>query len=193
MKNLSSLLNVILLIAVAFLYYNFYSAKKPEQSTSTVSTPMAPSSIVFVNSDSLLDKYPYFTKIKNSLQKKQDSIENILKNRGKSLENEIKDYQQKGASMTDQQRQMEEEMLGKKQQSLMQYKQEMTEELTKEEENLNDSLHANLVNALKAYNKNKNYQFILGYQKGSGILLANDSLDITKEIIEELNKEGNQK
>ena len=34
----------------------------------------------------------------------------------------------------------------------------------------------------------RNYEFILGYQKGGGILLANDSLDITQQILEGLNK-----
>jgi Skp family chaperone for outer membrane proteins len=36
-------------------------------------------------------------------------------------------------------------------------------------------------------NEEMNYKFILGYQRGSGILLANDSLDITKDVIRGIN------
>jgi outer membrane protein len=193
MKNLSLALNVVLIIAVGFLYYKVYSAKNDSGSAPAITVPVGPSSIVYVNSDSLLDNYPFFTKLKNSLEKKQDSIENILKSRGKVLENDIKAYQQKGATMTDQERQSTEEVLGKRQQELMAYKEDMTNEMAKEEENLNDTLHNNLISILKKYNQNKNYHFILGYQKGSGILLANDSLDITKQIIQELNKEKLEK
>ncbi|MEP7171161.1 MAG: OmpH family outer membrane protein [Bacteroidota bacterium] len=192
MKNLSLMLNVVLIIAVAFLYYKTYSVKNTA-SVSTVSIPVGPSSIVYVNSDSLLDNYPFFMKLKNSLEKKQDSIENILKSRGKMLENDIKAYQEKGATMTDQERQATEEGLGKRQQELMAYKEDMTNEMAREEENLNDTLHNNLISTLRKFNKDKNYHFILGYQKGSGILLASDSLDITKQIIEELNKEKSEK
>ena len=39
----------------------------------------------------------------------------------------------------------------------------------------------------KQFNKDKNYAFILSYQRGSGVLLANDSLDITKPVLEGLN------
>jgi outer membrane protein len=192
MKNLSLALNVVLLIAVAFLYYKVYSTKNTSAAPS-VSVPIGSTSIVFVNSDSLLDNYPFFNKLKNTIEKKQDSIENILKNRSKSLENDFKAYQEKGTTMTDQERQAAEESFGKRQQELMLYKEDMTNELAKEEENLNDSLHNNLISALKKYNKDKNYHFILGYQKGSGILLASDSLDITKQIIEELNREKAEK
>lgn len=183
MKNISLVLNAILIVAVAFLYYKIYSNK-----TDCCVMPASGGNgaIVFVNSDSLLDNYPYFTQLKNSMEKKQDSIENILKTRGGALEKEIKAYQEKAGSMNEQMRGLIEENLGKKQQEFMQYRQSMTDEMSKEENTMNDSLHANLISALKKYNQNRKYDFILGYQKGSGILLASDSLDITKEIIKEL-------
>ena len=37
--------------------------------------------------------------------------------------------------------------------------------------------------------KNRNYHFIMGYTKDGAILLANDSLDITENVIEGLNEE----
>jgi len=90
--------------------------------------------------------------------------------------------------MTVEQRANEEERLMKKQQYLMEAKERMLDDLQRRESEMNDSIHDNLSRFLKEYNKEKNYYFILGYQRGSGILFANDSLDITKEVLEGLNK-----
>ena len=65
----------------------------------------------------------------------------------------------------------------------------LVDQLQSEESDMNDSIHNNLTRYLKEYNKEKNYLFILGYQRGSGILLASDSLDITKDVLKGLNKE----
>ncbi|MFI5219308.1 MAG: OmpH family outer membrane protein [Bacteroidia bacterium] len=192
MKNISLVLNAILIVAVAFLYYKVYLHKSETEQVTPDMLVLPEATIVYLNSDSLLDNYPYFIRLKNSLENKQDSIEIILKGRGRTLENEIKQYQETGAGMTEQQRQTTEESLGRKQQEFMKYKEDMTDELAQEEGKLNDSLHHHLTDVLKKFNRNKNYQFILGFQKGGGILLANDSLNITSLVLEELNKKENE-
>jgi outer membrane protein len=53
---------------------------------------------------------------------------------------------------------------------------------------MGDSVHDRLVRVLKDLNKANNYYYVLGYQRGNGILFANDSLDITKQVLQELNK-----
>jgi outer membrane protein len=53
---------------------------------------------------------------------------------------------------------------------------------------MGDSVHSRLVAVLKDLNKSNNYFYVMGYQRGNGILFANDSLDITKQVLEELNK-----
>ncbi len=90
--------------------------------------------------------------------------------------------------MSPEDRAREEEQLMGKQQQLMEMKQSLVDQLQMEESDMNDSIHNNLTRYLREYNKDKNYLYILGYQRGSGILLANDSLDITREILEGLNK-----
>ena len=82
----------------------------------------------------------------------------------------------------------EEERLGRKQEEAVNFRKQLLEKLSDEEESYQDSLHNKLISFLKEYNKTHNYKFILGYQKGSGILLADDSLDITSQVIEGINK-----
>ena len=149
---------------------------------------MPSNAIVFINSDTLLADYNFFNDLKEGLEKKQDSIDSYLKQKARELEKEVESYQSRGASMTPEQRAREEERLMGKQQGLMDQKQTLVEQLQMEESDMNDSIHSNLTRYLKEYNKDKNYLYILGYQRGSGILLANDSLDITREILDGLNK-----
>lgn len=189
MKNLSIALNVILIIAVAFLYYKVYNSAPVVSPASKISGEGMPSNaIVFINSDTLLAEYNFFNELKENLEKKQDSIDTFLKNKAQSLEQEVMSYQERGAMMSPEQRAKEEERLMGKQQNLMDMKQTLVENLQAEESDMNDSIHNNLSRYLKDYNKDKNYLYILGYQRGSGILLANDSLDITREILDGLNK-----
>ena len=190
MKNLSILLNSVLLVAVVFLYYKVYDNKPSEpNSINEIKEPVTDISnrIVYLNSDSLLDNYNYFIELSDALQKKQDSIENILQRKAASLEKEIAAYQEKAPAMSQEEMMKTEELLMRKQQSVIDLKDRLFEYLKDEEINMNDSIHFNLNAYLKELNKERNYLFILGYQRGSGILLANDSLNITQEVIEGIN------
>ncbi len=184
MKNISLTLNVILLAAVGYLYYKVFSNT---EKTVMTHQSLPESSIVFVNSDSLLDHYDFFNEMKVRMEHKHDSVEALLKAYAGRLESEVQLYQKQAIGMTDMEKQQKEEGLMQKQQELMQLKENMMGMLAEEEGQLNDSIHNNLVEYLREFNKGRRYNFIFGYQKGGGILLANDSLDITNAVIEGLN------
>ena len=76
----------------------------------------------------------------------------------------------------------------RKQQGLMQERDNLLDKLKEEEAALTDSIHNDLMTYLKEFNKSNKFDFILGYSRGGGILFANDSLDITKKVIEGINK-----
>ena len=185
MKNISLALNVVLLAAVGFLYYKVFSN---HENTVITSQSLPESSIVYVNSDSLLDHYDFFNEMKVRMEHKHDSVESLLKEYAKRLDGEVQLYQKQAIGMTDMEKQQKEESLMQKQQELMQLKENMMGMLAEEEGKLNDSIHNNLIGYLQEFNRGRNYNFILGYQKGGGILLANDSLDITNAVIEGLNR-----
>ena len=186
MKNASIALNIILLVAVVFLYIKVYS-EKTETVPAMIKGKQEQSSIVYVNSDSLLDKYDFYLNTKKVFEKKRDSIDAILQYRDKSLKNEAMQYQQKAETMSNEQRMQTEEGLMQKQQSLVDLRDNLLEYLSTEEEKMNDDIHTHLVSYLKEYNRSRGYHFILGVQKGSGVLLANDSLNITNEVIKGIN------
>ena len=53
----------------------------------------------------------------------------------------------------------------------------------------NEEVRRSVVNYVKEYNKKSQYNYVLTYTDGPGgvVILANDSLDITNEILEGLN------
>jgi outer membrane protein len=194
LKQFSLVLNVVLLIAVTYLYY----LQLGKDDTPVVSTSSAAHSsdarssdngIVYINSDSLLNNYDYFISMSRDLENKQDSIDALLQRRAKQVEKEIMEYQKAAAGMTQEQMMRTEEGLMKKQQDVIDLKDRMLEYLAEQERMMNDSVHHHLTSFLRSMNEEMNYKFILGYQRGSGILLANDSLDITNEVIEGINSE----
>lgn len=182
-------MNLVLLVAVAYLYYLHHrDCSAPISSGPAITgSGMPANAIVFVNSDSLLEGYDYFNSLKDHLEQKSDSIDRVLRSRAEQLEKDVMKYQERAPGLSPQQRAEEEEKLMARQQGLMEYKNLMLDQLSEEESVMNDSLHTNLTRFLRDYNKDKNYLYILGYQRGSGILLANDSLDITPEVLKGLN------
>ncbi len=186
MKNLSLILNAVLLIAVIFLYVKVYSNDK--EVAVPLSNKAAASNIVFVNSDTLMDNYALFKTMSDKIEKKRDSLDRLMTDRGRALQKDIEQYQQEGASMTPQQRESKEAILSHRQEEYVSTRDKMLEQLKVEENEMTDSIHQDLIAYLNKYNKTKGFDFILGYSRGGGILLANDSLDITKVILEGLNR-----
>ena len=69
----------------------------------------------------------------------------------------------------------------------MQYQQTLSQNLAGEEAKMNEELYNRVSEYLQEYGKTHNYQLVLTYQRGSGVLFANDSLNITQNIISGLN------
>ena len=67
------------------------------------------------------------------------------------------------------------------------YQQSLQQDLMQEETKMQEQIYQKLTEFLKDYGKENNLQLVLTYTKGSGVLFANDSLNITEKVIEGLN------
>jgi len=104
------------------------------------------------------------------------------------LQQEISDFQRTAANLTRAQGQALEESLMQKQQNLVRYQEGLTQQLRQEEAKLNEELYEKVSTFLKDYGKKYNLQLVLTYSRGSGVLYANDDLDISNEVIKGLNE-----
>ena len=194
MKNASLILNVILTIAVAVLYYLNFKDHQPE-AVSTVKAPAEAKgkAIVYVNVDSLLTKYDYFKDTQKVLESKRFQLENDLAAKGRNLQNKVAFFQQRAATMTQEQGRATEASLQKEQQDILAYRERAAQNLAAEEQAKNKQLYDQIFDYLKKENGQNKYEFVLGYTKGGGILFADQSGDQTSRILAGLNKEYQEK
>lgn len=190
-NNLSIVLNVVLLVAVGILYILHFS----EKSASTDDNELGISqnnyenfAIAYVNSDSLIKNYDFFKEMEKQLISKRDKLNSEYQNRAEGLQREIANFQSTAGNMTISQARAVEEDLRKKQQNLMMYQEQLGQQLMGEESKMNAQLYDKVSDYLRDYGINKNLQLVLTYTKGSGVLYANDSLDITDQVLVGLNE-----
>jgi outer membrane protein len=196
MKNFSSIFQAILGLAVLVLFYLHFSQASNSNAVQILSTdstgkivlPAGPGT-VYVNGDSLLNNYDYFKKAKKDFEARTKRTENEIVQRRQSLEKELAQYQQTGGGMTTEQRMRAEESLMRKEQDLRAFSENAAEKLQDEQNKFNEALFDKVAEYLKEYSASKNYKIVLNYTKGTGILYANDSLDITSEVLKGLNQE----
>jgi len=199
-KNISIILNVVLTIAVIYLYYLHFAGNKQAVPTTSVSdsasvhVPVQPkeikdSKIVYVNADTLLAKYDYIKDIKAETEGRQSRLENAYREKGEKLQRDYAELQQKaqsGALSSDQAKVAEQQMMTRKAELDGMEKQlrDLAEETQRKSQMLQDKVNK----FLREYNKGGQYQYILSYAStGGSVLLGSDKLDVTREILDGLN------
>lgn len=188
MKNISLILNVILLVAVGVLYYLHFAPKGSAQPTSTGSTGFVGDlRVAYINSDSVLKHYEYLKASAEVLEAKKKKVEQDYINRAQSLQNEIAAYQRNVNNMTVGQVRAVEEDLGKKQQNLQLYEQSITQELMNDQSKLNEQLYDRITTFLKKYGKDNGLHVVFKYDTTSDVLYGEEMLDITQDVIAGLN------
>lgn len=188
MKNLSLILNGVLLVAVAVLFYLHFSSTGPKKADLT-GTPAGELVVAYVNSDSLVKNYDYMEETKTVLEAKAKKLDADLNNRANTLRGEIAAYQRNVSNMTIGQAKALEEDLGKKQQNLQLYQQSLGQQMAEEESKINKELYDRVTTFLKAYSEENGIQVVLKFDPTSDVLYGKDALNITTAVIDGLNKE----
>lgn len=184
--TLSSIATAVAIVSVMASCQNketTSTAKKSE--TAVVSNE---EKIVYVNSDSLLTKYQYFKDIKTRLEAKTKTAQQDMAAKAQAFQREVAQYQQQQSTLPADQRAATEERLGRKDQELKAYQQNAGAALQNEQQQENEKLYDKVADYLKVYAKKKGFKMVLTYSKGnSSILFADESLDVTSEVIVGLN------
>lgn len=192
MKNASLILNIILLLAVGYLFIDHFSGGADGAAVEQEAFgPSGPLNIVYVNTDTLLEKYNYFRQQQEALAKKEQEANAGFQSRRQSLEKEIAEAQRRAQSglLAPKDIQQMQQSLGVKQQQLMQEQQRISQELMQETQQLQAQLQSKIDDLLADMRIERGYDFILSYGPGTGVLMVNDSLDITPLVLERLNAE----
>ena len=188
-----SILSVLALTAVIFSACDKNGKTNEEQKTAETAAAVAVTSdnpVAFINIDSLVSKYDMYLDLRAEYEVKAKKVETELTSKGRSLERDVRDFQdkiQKGL-MTRSQAMTAEESLNKRQQAFVEQRDKALGELGEEEQVMLNKIHYSIVEFLKEFNSDFRYSMIISNTGGGPILNANPALDITKDVLEGLNK-----
>ncbi len=153
------------------------------------SLPSSSESIVYVNSDSLLEKYDYYKKIKSGLEEKTKSMQIDAEQKQNRFMQEVQAYEKNSFNLTPAEKKTTEERLGKEKQQIQAFQQSLSQQLQQESQEQNDKLYSKIKAFLDAYAKSNHYKLILGYSnKGGALLYAEPGMEITNSVIKGLNE-----
>ncbi|SFE88699.1 OmpH family outer membrane protein [Thermoflexibacter ruber] len=189
-NQISLILNIVLLFAVAVLYYLHFSSSSPTSSSSTGNSSVpAGQQVVYINTDSLVLNYDYVSDLQKDLEERRNNAEKQLVLKQRQFQQEAESFQKRFSAglMTENEAKNTQSSLLQKEQTLRIEEQNLAAGLMETERKLNAQWLDSVITYLKEYNKDKNYQFIFGFQKGGTILLSNDKLDITNDVLKGLN------
>lgn len=188
MKNASLILNGVLLVAVAVLYFLHFSSGK-SSGGSSASNSITPSDlkIAYVNQDTVLKYYDFVKVNKGKLEAKIKSFGDQLTARQNSLQREVQAYQAGASNLTIGQARTIEEDLQKKGQNLQMYQQSLEQQMMEENARVSQELYEKITAYLKDYSKERGIAVVIKYDRESDLLFGGDSLDISKDIIKGLN------
>ncbi len=200
MKNFSLILNVILIIAVGYLYFYVFSKNTgsgSKQSTSVKVTDggnVVKTPIAYVELDSLNENISYIKQKRKELEGEQKAIETEWQQGIRSLENQRDNFIKRGNSITQEEAEQFQVKLMSQQQQIEEKKQNLTQKLSEKSYNFMEDIQKNLKQFLADYNKEKNYMYIFTSGTGLDYMVYKDSaFDITKDVVEGMNKRMNEK
>ena len=196
MKHFNTIALSVLCIAVVILYILHFSSqgKTPCETVLQKNNPAKISlsdsfPIAYVNVDTLLMNYLFAKEMNEELLKKQERFHSNISRRQQELQQDAIAFQRKYESggFTKETFEQEQARLMKKEQELQDMDRRLTQELYMEQQKMNSRLRDTINNFFKHYNQDKHYKIILSDTQGDNILYAKDNLNITSDVLEQLN------
>lgn len=192
--NFNTLLGLIAIVGIVILYILHFSTTRetPAVPSIAVQKPSGKSlSIVFVNTDSLNAHYDYVKILRRDLEATGKKLQAEVLAESSALEKEGAEFQRQMSSsqISEDKAKVVYEQLMQRQQVLMEKKDRYTQQIAEQELAMNIRLVDSVTAFLRRFNRDFHFDYIMGYKTAGEILVANDTLDITRPVIDALNNE----
>lgn len=148
--------------------------------------------IAYINNDTLINNYEFFVELKTAYESKAEKIQAELQNKSRALERKMVSAQEKVEKglVTRAEAMQLEQSLQSDQQQLMAYRDKVLAELGEEEQVMFNKLQDAVTTYIDKFNETAKYDLILNQNSTTNtIIIGNPNLDITKEVLEGLNKD----
>ena len=196
MKNLSLVLNIILLLAVAYLFYYDFSGKKSSEVAAKINSSYKSGDsnsfrppLAYVELDSLNEKITFIKERRKELEAEMKAIEQEQENGYRGLQAQKDNFLKKGTSITEEEAQVFQNKLIEQQQKIDGRKQELSQKLNEKSFGIMEGIQKKLKDFLADYNKDKKYMYIFTTGTGLDYMVFKDStLNITNDVIKGMNE-----
>lgn len=197
MKQLSLVLNLILLAAVAVLYYLHFSVRPHQCAQANNKGGFSKDSlgaqhpvIAYVELDSLNNNLNYIKDRKKLLEDEQKRYNNEYENSIRALQSERDQFIKRGNAITQLESDNFQKSFRAKVEEVERLKQERNQTLVDRSARMMEDIQTQIRKFMKEYNRNKNYQYVLATGTGLDYMFYRDSaLNITPEVIKGLNEQ----
>ena len=185
-------------VAALMILASLSACKKENAATDTEKTKTAHADtpakkqqapIAYVEVDSLLTQYKFCTENKSVLEAKSKQYQSQVAAKMAQVQKAYADFQQKmqnGTFTSREQAEAAQLRIQKLQQEGAKLEEQLQKRMSAEQEKFNNTLRDSLQSFLKDYNK-MGYSMIVSKQ-GDNLLYADPSLNLTKAVIEGMNK-----
>lgn len=207
-NRISLLLNVVLLAAVAVLFYLHFKGNTPASEvakpaktdsaspklTFDVPKNLAGARVLYINIDSINLRYDAITDLSRETDAYMKNLDARYQKRQMEVQQQYSNYQQRAAAQTisASEAEAEEKSINAGMEELAKMERELGQ-LQNNALKKNEKIVTEVSSYFKEYSKTKGIDFILGYGGGSMVMYANDSLDVTSDVLNALNATYRQK
>lgn len=201
MKNASLVLNVVLLIAVAVLFYLHFSSPKTADTPKVASSQTRTNSgavptndfrIAYFEMDSLNNSFAMVKDVKAELSREEEKVNNELARLQKTYNDKFTQYQSQAQTMSSQESENANRDIVQMQQKFATAKQQMEMRLQDLSMRKMQEVKNKVEEFLREYNKSKGYTYILAYEPGF-MFYRDSAYDITADLVKGLNEKYKKK
>ncbi|SOC79422.1 periplasmic chaperone for outer membrane proteins Skp [Salinimicrobium sediminis] len=142
----------------------------------------------YVDTTVLIQEYSEMKEVEADFTERSESLKKELDSAAQGFQQEVMAFRENAATMSEAERQAKQEELMQKQQILQQQQQMRSGQLRQEGDAVIDSLITKVKDFVKVYGEENDYTYIFGSNESANIMYAEEGLDITQDILKELNE-----
>ena len=195
MKNTPLILSIISLVAV--VVFGILSLTKGGKTSEAnvegeaVEAAASKGDIVYIDLDRILLEYDMANDLRSVVETKVQNIQAEVNRRGKKLENDVVDFQNKidKGLLTRTNAEVQSQKLQQQELEFNNYAAQKQQEIQEEQVVMMNQLGDAIQTFITKYNEEKKYAMILTNSGGAPVIAADAALDITEDVLAGLNEE----
>lgn len=142
----------------------------------------------YVDTTRLIQDYQEMKDVEAEFEVRSTALKAELDSIGRGFQAEVQEYQAQAPTLSESEREQRGKELMQQQQQLQQQQQIRSQQLRQESGEAIDTLVSKVKDFVADYGERNNYTYIFGSNETANIMYAKEGLDITDEILVELNE-----